>query len=88
MVLAIAALRTAAVTVRPANQSTQADMHAGVAWSHTFTTPLRFAGARDIPDTIAGTPAGVLLSFAFPDRIDSTRASQSIDSGLRGMDTA
>jgi len=53
-------------------------MHARVAKRHTLTMPERFAGARLIPDTIAGVPAGVFSSLAFDDSIDDTFSLQSI----------
>ena len=64
--------------VRPANHRTHAAIHARVANLHTLTMPDRFAGAREMPDTIAGVPAGVFSSLAFDDSIDDTFSFQSI----------
>jgi hypothetical protein len=38
--------------------------------------PDRFAGASEMPDTMAGVPAGVFSSFAFDDSIDDTSSLQ------------
>jgi hypothetical protein len=51
-------------------------MHARVAKRHTLTIPERFAGAIEMPETMAGVPAGVFSSFALDDRIDATSSLQ------------